>query len=82
MNSFKNIVRLTNAKILNILKNNDKLNDFCLRKIYQFPNIFSSTTDVFWFVIKGLTFKKCKNCNTTLNFKQIIHDFHFCSRKC
>ena len=82
MNSIKNIVRLTNVKISNILKNNDKLNDFCLRKIQQYPNIFSSTTEVFWFIIKGLTFKKCKNCNKDLNFKQILHDFQFCSRKC
>ena len=82
MNSFKNIVRLTNVKILNILKNNTELNDFCLRKIQQYPNIFTSTTDVFWFIIKGLTFKKCKNCNKDLTFKQILHNFQFCSRKC
>lgn len=67
--SIKNIVRLTNVKISNILKSNDKLNDFCLRKIQQYPNIFSSTTEVFWFIIKGLTFKKCKNCNKDLTFK-------------
>ena len=53
MNSIKNIVRLTNVKISNILKNNDKLNDFCLRKIQQYPNIFSLTTEVFWIIVKG-----------------------------
>ena len=80
--SIKNIIRLTNAKILDILKNNDILNDFCIRKTQQYPNIFTSATDVFWFIIKGLTFKKCKNCNKDLNFKQILHNFQFCSRKC
>ncbi len=82
MDSVKNIVRLTNVKILNILKNNIELNDFCLRKTQQYPNIFNSTIDVFWFIVKGLTFKKCKNCNKDLNFKQILHNFQFCSRKC
>ena len=74
--------KLTRKIILDIIKNNTVLNDFCVKKVQEYPFVFLSVDEVFWFIIKNFTFQYCKKCGKLLTYKQILHHHVFCSRKC
>ena len=74
--------KLTRKIILDIIKNNTVLNDFCVKKVQEYPFVFLSVDEVFWFIIKNFIFQYCKKCGKLLTYKQILHHHVFCSRKC
>ena len=81
---FLNVIKDKNViggAVYGILNHNKEINDFCIRKRQQFPFIFKTKFNVFIFIIKDLSFKKCC-CGNYLNFNQLLANKEFCSKSC
>lgn len=65
-----------------LIEQNNELNEFCIKQMELYPEVFGKKSEVVRFIIYGFEFKYCKECGKPLKYKRFTKGSEFCSCRC